>query len=193
MPTLHPDGLTAYLRAYGDHAPPPGTLIRCGRCGTHRHPDEFYITACLALIARGGRPTGPYSRCRTCTSADMRARLASKRAVVAEAKAGGCVDCGIVNTDHPEIFDFDHVRPGKVKTVTAWVTSGTVEQMRAEMARCEVVCSNCHRIRTKAREHGGRKSDIRRRMRPPSPTAGTPTTNAAQGALELTAQREDTL
>ena len=65
MPALRPDGLTAYLRTYGDSQPPTGTVIRCGRCGVSQHPDEFYIGSCIKLIARGGRPTGPYTRCRT--------------------------------------------------------------------------------------------------------------------------------
>ena len=163
MPALRPDGLTAYLRTYGDSQPPTGTVIRCGRCGVSQHPDEFYIGSCMKLIARGGRPTGTYTRCRTCTAADATTYVAEKRAIIDKAKAGGCTDCGLVNLDHPEIFDFDHVRPGKVRTVTAWITQGTVQDMREEMARCEVVCSNCHRIRTKQRPHGKRKSDLRGR------------------------------
>ena len=71
MPALRPDGLTAYLRTYGDSQPPTGTVIRCGRCGVSQHPDEFYIGSCIKLIARGGRPTGTYTRCRTCTAADI--------------------------------------------------------------------------------------------------------------------------
>ncbi len=66
----------------------------------------------------------------------------------------GCADCGI-RSEHPEIYDFDH-RPGepKIKSVAAWLTSGTMEDLKAEIARCDVVCANCHRIRTRSREHG---------------------------------------
>jgi hypothetical protein len=53
-------------------------------------------------------------------------------------------------------MDFDH-RPGEVKLdevsdmVSGWKAWGLVE---AEISKCDLVCSNCHRIRTWKRNRG---------------------------------------
>lgn len=76
-----------------------------------------------------------------------------RRALADAAKLAGCTDCGHTDPAHPEVFDFDHP-PGaeKVLGVAARMTKGTIEELITEIARCEVVCANCHRIRTRSRE-----------------------------------------
>lgn len=139
---------------------PPGAVIHCSRCGRDQPPEAFYLSRARRCFAEGAirRAT---TRCRDCGRGDMTRLLAEKRKVVADAKAAGCVDCGLVMPDHPEVFDFDHVQPGKVKPVAQWVTTGTIDDILEEIARCEVVCANCHRIRTASRPHGKAGSDLR--------------------------------
>jgi hypothetical protein len=67
--------------------------------------------------------------------------------------AAGCTDCGY-NT-HPRALDFDHIGSDKSGDVgrlahhrIAW------DRLMAEIAKCEVVCANCHRVRTWRREQG---------------------------------------
>lgn len=55
-----------------------------------------------------------------------------------------CADCG--NSYHPVAMDFDH-RPGEVKTKDV-AKIFTFAAVMAEMAKCDLVCSNCHRVRT---------------------------------------------
>ena len=58
----------------------------------------------------------------------------------------GCMDCGY--NSHPAALDFDH-RPGEVKVANvARLTESAREKLYAEIAKCDVVCANCHRIRT---------------------------------------------
>ena len=104
------------------------------------------------------------------SSSDCRKAAASRyprgirrREIIAEAKKDGCVDCGLVNLEYPQIFEFDHVRPGKVLPVSGWLNRGTEKDLLDEIARCEVVCANCHRIRTVTRPHAGRGRDLKRR------------------------------
>lgn len=49
--------------------------------------------------------------------------------------------------------DFDHVRGKKRKNVGAMVNGHnfSVEKIIEEIAKCDVVCSNCHRERTFSR------------------------------------------
>jgi len=62
-----------------------------------------------------------------------------------------CTDCG--SRFPPECMDFDHL-DGEVKLNNAgtMVAHGySRESIMSEIAKCEIVCSNCHRIRTRKR------------------------------------------
>ena len=50
-------------------------------------------------------------------------------------------------------MDLDHVRGPKEFKVSEAVQKAyviSVESVRAEIAKCDVVCANCHRLRTEA-------------------------------------------
>jgi hypothetical protein len=48
-------------------------------------------------------------------------------------------------------MDFDHVRGEKKFNVAHFIYTGSYQAVQDEIAKCEVVCSNCHRLRTGAR------------------------------------------
>lgn len=59
----------------------------------------------------------------------------------------GCQDCGW--TGHPRALDWDHVRGDKITTISILIANGaTWANILDEMSKCELVCANCHRIRT---------------------------------------------
>lgn len=68
--------------------------------------------------------------------------------------ARGCCDCGLVPF-HPCVLDLDHVGAKRFE-VAQGVASRSLESLRDEMSRCEVVCANCHRLRTHRRGQFGR-------------------------------------
>lgn len=58
-----------------------------------------------------------------------------------------CTDCGKY---YPYfVMDWDH-REGENKTsgVSKLLQQGTINKMLSEIQKCDLVCSNCHRIRT---------------------------------------------
>jgi hypothetical protein len=59
-----------------------------------------------------------------------------------------CVDCGAVLP--PYVMDFDHRRPEEKKFALAAgkVLLKSRHELLAETAKCDVVCANCHAIRT---------------------------------------------
>jgi hypothetical protein len=71
--------------------------------------------------------------------------LVALRKEVAEMKAKPCADCG--GTFPPECMDFDHVRGEKIGDISKMLLR-TTELLHEEIAKCDVVCANCHRIRT---------------------------------------------
>lgn len=55
----------------------------------------------------------------------------------------GCFDCGY--RKHHSALDFDHVKGVKKLNVCF---SKSIGMAKKEIKKCQVVCSNCHRIRT---------------------------------------------
>jgi uncharacterized membrane protein len=55
-----------------------------------------------------------------------------------------CIDCG---ERDPVVLDFDH-RDAKRANVSLLARRSGVARLEAEIARCDVRCANCHRIRT---------------------------------------------
>ena len=74
-----------------------------------------------------------------------------KQAKIKEIKeASPCLDC---ERFYPAIcMDFDHVRGEKTATIAKLMVSRySWDRIAEEITKCEVVCSNCHRIRTEQR------------------------------------------
>lgn len=77
-----------------------------------------------------------------------RQRVAAKLSAVSMLKLEkGCADCGY--NKHPEALDFDHTKDNKVMGVARMVSKHmSLEAILEEAEKCEVVCANCHRVRT---------------------------------------------
>lgn len=61
------------------------------------------------------------------------------------------MDCG--NSYPHYVMDFDHVRGIKCFNIGATPNlNPSLERLMAEIAKCDLVCSNCHRIRTWTRQ-----------------------------------------
>ena len=126
----------------------------CPRCGKH-----------LPLSAFGVRRNGkPQHWCRECHCLYQREyyerhkeyyeeltrkRIERNRNLIRQAKAVPCADC---RQRYPHyVMDFDH-RPGEGKEFPLANIAGqsriSWKRIQAEIAKCDVVCANCHRIRT---------------------------------------------
>jgi hypothetical protein len=69
---------------------------------------------------------------------------------VLAAKQGPCVDCG--GRFPPECMDFDHIVERGPKLFNISKAGGrNVEGVLAEIAKCDLICANCHRTRSRAR------------------------------------------
>lgn len=82
---------------------------------------------------------------RTLSHKEKRAFITNKMREIKEQTP--CKDCG---KNYPHyVLDFDHVRGDKISGLSE-LCAGTHawEKIKAEMDKCDVVCSNCHRART---------------------------------------------
>ena len=136
-------------------------LKKCSKCDKEKLLKDFYL-----------RKTGPrageyYEKCKDCMKLRGRAyyhknherQLAlalkrrhrdylEKREFLNKAKDIPCADCG---KKYPfYVMDFDHKKHQlKIKDVAYMVTRNwSLDKIKVEVEKCEVVCANCHRIRT---------------------------------------------
>jgi hypothetical protein len=79
-------------------------------------------------------------------------RRAAMRRIIRDAKAQPCSDCGSVYPTY--VMDFDHRDPDQKRFNIGRdsLVRCSEEALKLEIAKCDVVCSNCHRIRTHRRD-----------------------------------------
>jgi hypothetical protein len=131
----------------------------CSMCGQTKPLEAFH---------RGKSPDGRQVWCKPCRKAYDHAyfaatkplRVAQKRARKAELvawvrslKEQPCADCG--GTFHPVAMHFDH-RPDedKVLEIAFMIRGYSRKRILAEIAKCDLVCANCHAVRTFERQNG---------------------------------------
>lgn len=67
-----------------------------------------------------------------------------------------CTDCGC---DDIRVLEFDHVNDDKKNDINVLINRCvSLETLKTEIAKCEIVCGNCHRIRTDERMGGSYRS-----------------------------------
>ncbi len=77
-------------------------------------------------------------------------RFASRRAFLDWIKTRPCLDCK--HEFPPCAMDFDHVRGEKKFNVGQRMAYVSAEDLQAEIMKCDVVCANCHRVRSFGRK-----------------------------------------
>ena len=96
--------------------------------------------------------------------ADPKKNLECRRRYKAEAKSRGkqyvaeyltthpCVDCGETN---PIVLDFDHRNPAEKHRTISQIIAHALGFLilQKEIAKCDVRCANCHRIRHYKEQH----------------------------------------
>lgn len=127
----------------------------CSKCREIKSTTEFNRNA--------GRKDGLQTFCRDCSKSEYKKyyqgnpkekdRLiksnkvsnAKKLEWLRSLKDIPCKDCG--QTFPPYVMDFDHLGDKEFGIASYYIRYGR-EKLIKEMAKCEVVCANCHRIRT---------------------------------------------
>jgi hypothetical protein len=127
----------------------------CSKCGATKNSSSFGVR-------RTGKLT---SWCRQCKRAHDREAYSGNREwyqrrnktqrkalreYIDSLKRGPCLDCG--QSFPPCVMDFDHVRGKKRHNVGSMLLSSR-RLIDDEVAKCDLVCANCHRIRTQMRRH----------------------------------------
>jgi hypothetical protein len=68
-----------------------------------------------------------------------------------------CTDCGVKYP--PYVMQWDHISNDKKYTISS-IASASMEKILAEIAKCELVCANCHAIRSYERLLDGEAESV---------------------------------
>lgn len=126
----------------------------CGKCNKTKPTEQF--------SRNRSRYDGLQSQCKECKKnldakyykSNPKAFRKSKKRGVAKKKKyvqsilerSACADCG---NDDIVVLEFDHVTEDKFKGVMQLVNEGySMQRLKDEIEKCEVVCANCHKRRT---------------------------------------------
>jgi len=58
----------------------------------------------------------------------------------------GCTECGY--NDHPYALEFDHIDPLQKHMAISDMYCYSWPRVKAELAKCQLLCGNCHNIKT---------------------------------------------
>lgn len=135
----------------------------CPRCRQTKSASEFnksvnrkdglqvYCRLCRRVIDKDFYDRNPTRR-GTIRNRHEAARVATRKWVMSYLLEHPCVDCG---EPDPIVLDFDHVGDDKREGIAEMIKRGfSLTSIRAEVAKCQVRCANCHR-RITAKRHGG--------------------------------------
>ena len=114
----------------------------CGHCHVEKERSEFHTDPT--------KSDGLYVWCKACKNTRQNERREVATAFVCEyLLAHPCLDCGETNI---LTLEFDHVMGGKLGHVSEMAGGGlSVARLAVEIAKCEVVCVDCHTLRTMRR------------------------------------------
>src|SRR4051794_14851573 len=135
-------------------------LKRCSMCGASKPLDQFHRNrtrpdglqnACKPCnIARNQRwyREHPEDRAQRMDEYVRRRKRMLQRLLLDYLREHPCVDCG---EPDPVVLEFDHLRDKLANVSTLVVRRVAWATVIDEIAKCDVVCANCHRRRTARR------------------------------------------
>ena len=84
--------------------------------------------------------------------ASQKKSRAKRLALIQSFKRAPCCDCG--GLFHPQAMEFDHPPGEKSFSISTYGRRVGVDLLKREIAKCDLVCANCHRVRTARRREG---------------------------------------
>ena len=110
----------------------PRETYRCWKCSEYKSPDGFYW-----------KKSGKSSACKSCIAVlDTKRSKDFKQECVAY-KGGECLSCGYSRC--LAALEFHHIDPSEKDYTISTVRKGPLSKVMAELDKCVLVCSTCHR------------------------------------------------
>lgn len=141
-------------------------MKRCARCGKWKEESEFNwrwqdrgVLQSICRECQHDQSHEHYERNADTIkskSAETRKRASeeAQKFIYNYLSQSTCKDCGEYDF---AVLTFDHVRGEKGNNISTMAAQGfSIESIKAEIEKCDVVCWNCHMRRENERRSGGR-------------------------------------
>lgn len=115
------------------------TEKECSTCKQIKPISNFYVRS------DNGRRGKARSECKDCLGDYLTERYKKHKIEAIESMGGKCADCG--NKYRMEIYDFHHLDPSQKDLDWRKIRQCSKEKRAKELAKCVLLCSNCHRSR----------------------------------------------
>ena len=120
----------------------PLSTVSCATCGVTFIPTRAWGKYCSTAC----RVNSPAKRARTRDYQSFRREWLNTIKVDI-----GCAICGY--NKHPAALDFDHRDPSTKSFNISQDPKRSLQSILDEIAKCDVLCANCHRIQTYDKQH----------------------------------------
>lgn len=132
----------------------------CNKCNQDLEDEQFnvrtkkngciqlqsYCRECQKLYWKKYYSTNQYNCIKRLRASNRNKKLILRK-FIDEYKNKPCVDCK--QSFPPYVMDFDHIDKNKIASISTMVSCLRAKsKIIEELNKCELVCSNCHRIRT---------------------------------------------
>jgi hypothetical protein len=118
-------------------------MKHCYSCATKKQPKDFYKNK--------NKKDGLNPQCKQCHNDRVNARKLKHRKFLWEYKLSkGCAHCGydelpyVLEFDHIDLSSKDDARRGSWAIDAGW----SMERIKNEINKCQILCANCHAIKT---------------------------------------------
>lgn len=108
-------------------------IKKCPTCKTDKKISDFYER----------KPGVPASKCKDCFNKYCIQRWINRKIQAIQMMGGKCFDCN--NEYHYSVYDFHHLTDKDVEWTKLRLKSA--KQIKEELDKCVLLCSNCHRLR----------------------------------------------
>jgi hypothetical protein len=114
----------------------------CNKCKEEKEDSYF--------PQRSGRPAGQLNRlCQACLQINLKEHRQHIRSIINRWKEWkGCSACGFKGSHYQ--LDLDHVDPStkECSNHRAYEPNWSMKRVKQELAKCVILCANCHREKT---------------------------------------------
>ena len=130
-------------------------MKECRKCGEEKPLEEFYkskraadgLQSYCKVCNRGANSSWASRNPEKAAESKRKTQQAILRFIREDKESKGCASCGIKDW---RVLDYDHIDPSTKEFTIGRAPGGGVSRPRlvAEIAKCQVLCANCHRIKT---------------------------------------------
>lgn len=99
----------------------------------------------LTAYKRNDSKCGLTSKCRSCLNKECTETQVQRKRAAINSKGGQCYDCKQI-FPYP-VFEFHHLDPSQKDLDWSKMRIVNKKRLESELAKCVLLCANCHRIR----------------------------------------------